>query len=230
MKLLSFFAMFLAAQVVLAQPNYEKYDALLQKYVGKTGNVNYKNLKENAAELRAVTDDFSAQNPSETWGKNERLAFWINSYNAFTLLLITENYPIKSITDLDGGKPWDVKRVKINGQTYSLNQIENEIIRPNFHDPRVHFALNCGAVSCPPLFNRAFRPENLNQQLEKRTRQFVRSKNSSLAENSVKISKIFEWYKVDFQDLVAFLNKYSTVKISPQASIEFLEYDWNLNQ
>jgi Protein of unknown function, DUF547 len=215
--------------LAISQPNYDNFNALLQKNVNSAGVVNYKNLKANEAELRAVTDQFSAEKSSENWSKNERLAFWINSYNAFTLQLVVDNYPLKKITDLDGGKPWDVKRIDIGGEKYSLNQIENEIIRPKFKDARVHFALNCAAKSCPPLLNQVFLPATLDKQLASRTRQFVRSKNMDLAENSVNISKIFDWYKTDFGEIIAFLNKYSTVKIAPNATIEFKEYDWSLN-
>jgi hypothetical protein len=228
MKIIPFFLLF-CVNLAISQPNYDNFNTFLQKYVSSTGVVNYKNLKANEAELRAVTDQFSAEKPSDTWSKNERLAFWINSYNAFTLQLMVDNYPLKKITDLDGGKPWDVKRIKIGGEKYSLNQIENDIIRPKFNDARVHFVLNCAAKSCPPLFNQAFLAATLDKQLASRTRQFVRSKNMDLTENLVKLPKIFDWYKADFGEIVAFLNKYSTVKIASTATIEFKEYDWSLN-
>ncbi|MBK8705831.1 MAG: DUF547 domain-containing protein [Saprospiraceae bacterium] len=110
------------------------------------------------------------------------MAFWINVYNVFTIKLIADNYPLKSIMNLDGGKTWDVERIKIGGELYSLNQIENEIIRPQFKDPRIHFALNCAAKSCPPLYDKAYLPSQLDQQLDERTRSFVNSTNNELSE------------------------------------------------
>lgn len=213
-----------------AQPNYDAYNALLGKYVAADGRVNYKGLKADADALDRVARAFSAQTPADTWSKNERLAFWINVYNAFTLKLIVDHYPVKSITLLDGGKPWDVKRVQIGGTAYSLNQIENEIIRPQFKDARIHFALNCAAKSCPPLYNKAFLPASLNKQLDQRTRAYIRALSKGWTATTVELSKIFEWYKDDFGDLRAFLNAYVSKKIAPGATIKFAEYNWDLNE
>lgn len=213
-----------------AQPNYQAYNSILSKYVSNTGEVDYKALKRNAALLSRVVQDFSRQSPSTKWSDTEQLAFWINAYNVFTLQLIVDNYPLKSIMDLDGGKTWDVKRINIGGKLYSLNQIENDIIRPQFKDPRIHFALNCAAKSCPPLYNKAYLPAQLDSQLDERTRAFIRSNSNTLNEKAVKISRIFEWYKSDFGDLPVFLNKYAGVKISPQAKIIYADYNWNLNE
>ena len=222
--------LFLACvQFSYAQPNYAPYDSLLQKHVSKSGKVNYKAIKADQSMLDSVVMDFQYHAPQDTWAKNEKLAYWLNTYNLFTIKLIVDNYPVKKITDLDGGKTWDVKRIEIGDKKYSLNQIENEIIRPQFKDPRIHFAINCAAKSCPPLYNQAFTADNVQSFLSKRTRQFVRSKANELSETNVKVSKIFDWYKADFSDLVAFLNKYATVKISKDAQVEYLDYDWNLN-
>ncbi|MBL7793320.1 MAG: DUF547 domain-containing protein [Saprospiraceae bacterium] len=229
MKLLLCCLLCHAAVAAYSQPNYQAYNALLANYVSKTGEVNYKALKTNPAALIRAIDSFAKQTPSSKWSKNEQLAFWINAYNVFTIKLITDNYPLKSIMELDGGKTWDVKRIKIGGELYSLNQIENEIIRPQFKDARIHFALNCAAKSCPPLYDKAYLPSQLEQQLDERTRSFVRSTNNELSEKTVKISKIFDWYKADFGDLIVFLNKYADVKISPQAKITYAEYDWTVN-
>lgn len=230
MKNFAFFFLFMAVHAS-AQPDYTAYNTLLNTYVSSSGKVNYKGLKANKQTLTAITSHFSEQQPSDSWSRNERLAFWINAYNAFTLQLIVDNYPVKSITALDGGKPWDVKRVLIGGKRYSLNEIENEIIRPKFNDARIHFALNCAAKSCPPLLNQAFLPKTLNTQLEQRTRSFIQSKNNNLTPQAVQISKIFEWYGSDFGDLTAFLNRYSgKITIASNANITFAEYDWSLNE
>jgi hypothetical protein len=228
------FCLLLLPILSFAQPDYKAYDAFLQKYVSAKGNVNYKKIKANKSELEKLVKQFQGSIPQKTWSKNEQLAYWINAYNLFTIKLIVDNYPIKKITDLDNGKTWDVKRIKIGGQYYSLNQIENEIIRPTFQDARIHFALNCAAKSCPPLYNKAFVAANLETQLEQRTKTFINSKSNILSEKGLKISKIFDWYGSDFttknNTIQSFFSKYSSLRIQKDAKIEFLEYDWSLNE
>lgn len=215
---------------VFAQPNYDTYNAFLQKNVSATGTVNYKNIKKNKADLDKIVAVFAAKTPDKTWAKNDALTYWLNAYNLFTIKLIADNYPVKKITDLDSGKPWDVKRIELAGQKYSLNQIENDIIRPTYKDARIHFAVNCAAKSCPPLLNKAFYSATVQSVLDQRTKSFVTGKTNVLSEKNAKISKIFDWYKVDFGDITAFLSKYSTVKVAKDAKVEFADYDWNLNE
>ena len=226
-RLLLFLLLF--AQTAFAQPDYNGYNLLLQKHVGSTGKVNYKLLKTNQLQLDSVVKTFQAAPPQKTWPQNEQLAYWLNAYNLFTLKLMTDNFPVSSITKLDNGKPWDIKRIEIGGKKYALNDIENEIIRPQFKDARIHFALNCAAKSCPPLHNEAFTAANVQSLLQNRTRKFVRSVANTITESNVKVSKIFDWYAADFGNLVAFLNKYAKSKIAADAKIEYLEYDWGLN-
>lgn len=216
-------------QISFAQPNYGGYDKLLQKHVSEEGKVNYKLLKTNKLQLDSVVKIFQATAPQTSWPKNEQLAYWLNAYNLFTLQLMTNNFPVSSITKLDNGKPWDVKRIEIGGKKYALNEIENDIIRPQFKDPRIHFALNCAAKSCPPLHNEAFTAANVQTLLEQRTRKFVRSSANTITTKNPKISKIFDWYAADFGNPIAFLNKYAKSKIASDAKIEYAEYDWRLN-
>lgn len=229
MKYITLFLLAIA-NIALAQPNYDAYNAFLQKNVSATGTVNYKNIKKNKADLDKIVTVFAAKTPDKTWAKNDALVYWLNAYNLFTIKLIVDNYPVKKITDLDSGKPWDVKRIELAGQKYSLNQIENDIIRPTFKDARIHFAVNCAAKSCPPLLNKAFTAATVQTTLEQRTKTFVNSKANVLTEKNVKISKIFDWYKADFGEINTFLSKYSTTKIAKDAKVEFTTYDWNLNE
>ena len=215
---------------VFAQPNYDTYNAFLQKNVSATGTVNYKNIKNSKTDLDKIVAVFAAKTPDKTWAKNDALTYWLNAYNLFTIKLIADNYPVKKITDLDGGKPWNVKRIELAGQKYSLNQIENDIIRPTYKDARIHFAVNCAAKSCPPLLNKAFTAATVQSVLDQRTKSFITGKTNVLGEKNAKISKIFDWYKVDFGDITAFLSKYSTVKVAKDAKVEFSDYDWNLNE
>ena len=206
------------------------WDGLLQKYVSNDGVVNYKGLAADQSFALCIST-FEQMLPDDSWRREEEMCFWINVYNAFTVKLIIDNYPLKSITDLD--KPWDKKFIKLKGKTFSLNQIENEILRPKFKDPRIHFAINCASYSCPRLLNRAFMPMSLNSMLDQMAKDFLNDpKRNKITADKAEISQIFDWYKEDFilnGSLVNFINRFSTVKISKETPISFLEYNWNLN-
>jgi Protein of unknown function, DUF547 len=217
--------------VSFAQPSHDAWHALLQKHVTTAGTVNYKAFKADAGALSLYLDSLAAKPPQDNWTRADKMAYWLNAYNAFTIKLIVDNYPVSSITKLHKGKPWDVKWIKLGEKTYSLNDIENDIIRPKFKDARIHFALNCAAKSCPPLWNQAFTAQNLEKALTDRTRRFVRStKANVLSASAVQVSKIFEWYRQDFGDLIVFINRYSVVKVNAGATVTFQEYDWSLNE
>jgi len=206
-------------------------DSLLRKYVSDAGKVNYKGLKSDKEALYAYCRALSDTPPHEGWTREEKMAYWINAYNAFTLKLIVDNYPTKSILNFDGGKTWDVKRIRIGDKKYSLNNIENDILRPQFKDPRIHFAINCAAKSCPPLRNRAYAAATLDSTLEARTKAFINNPAfNTITASKARVSRIFEWYAADFGDLKKFLNKYADVYIKDQLKITFIEYQWDLNE
>ncbi len=213
-----------------ATPSHLPWDTLLQRHVSAAGKVDYAGMKKDVAALDAYLRSLQLSPPSDDWSENDRMAYWINIYNAATVRLIVAHYPVKSIMDLDGGKTWDVPRVAAGSRTYSLNQIENDILRPRFRDPRIHFALNCAAKSCPPLSNRAFQGADLDARLDARTRLFINDPAANrLSPHTASLSRIFDWYAADFGNLPAFLNRYAQVGLSPNAKIVFLEYDWSLN-
>ncbi|MBD99234.1 MAG: hypothetical protein CMO34_05270 [Verrucomicrobia bacterium] len=209
------------------------WDMLLQEHVTNKGDVNYTAFKKDELQLEKYLLSLSDHPPKEDWSKHEKMAYWINAYNAFTVKLILDNYPLKSIMEINNGKAWDLKFIKIGGKEYSLNNIEHDILRANYKDARIHFAVNCASVSCPKLQNRAFIPERIEEQLEQASRYFINntSKNN-LQANQVKISRLFEWYMKDFTQegsLVDFLNRYAAIKINSNAKVGYKEYDWNLN-
>lgn len=211
--------------------SHDSWNELLEKYVTANGKVNYSGLKADKAKLQSYLDLLAANPVQSAWTRNEKMAYWINAYNAFTIKLIVDHYPVSSITKIEGGKPWDKKWIKLGDKTYSLNQIENEILRPQFSDPRIHFAVNCAAKSCPPLLNRAWTADNLEQNFETQTVKFVNNPQFNvLTEKKIQLSKIFEWYAGDFGDIVSFLNKYSKLKINANAKVTYIEYDWALNE
>jgi len=210
--------------------SHSALDQLLASNVSASGKVNYKGLQAKISELDAYLATLESASISKL-SRNEKLAFWINAYNAYTIKKILNNYPVSSITDLDGGKPWDVKWIKLDGKTLSLNNIENDIIRPQFKEPRIHFAVNCAAKSCPPLLNKAWTADNLEANFSKQSKAFINNAlHNELSPSNCQISKIFEWYAVDFGDLVSFLNKYSSTVIDSGAKIGYKEYDWSLNE
>jgi hypothetical protein len=118
----------------------------------------------------------------------------------------------------------------LGNKKLSLNDIENVIIRPTFKDARIHFALNCGAKSCPALLNEAYVGSKVLSQLESQTKKFINNKKfNTISSSALNISKLFDWYKVDFGNVQDFINKYSTIKSAKAAAINFKEYDWGLN-
>lgn len=129
---------------------------------------------------------------------------------------------------------WSKKFIKSGDKTYSLNDIENIIVRPNFNEPLVHVAFNCAAVSCPILLNEAFIVDKLYSQLEKQAKKWVNdTTKNKLTPDKIKVSQIFDWYKDDFKSsggVISFINKYSNTKVNEKAKISYLEYNWNLNE
>ena len=177
----------------------------------------------------------------KTWTDNEQMAYWINAYNAFTVQLIIRYYPLKSIKEIGGKIPfinssWDIKFIQLGGETLDLNNIEHGILRKEFVEPRVHFALNCASFSCPKLRNEAYTAEKLEQQLNDQAKAFINNPEKNILGDgsSIKISKLFTWFEGDFKkksdDIPAFLSQFSKIKISEDAKIDYLDYNWNLNE
>jgi len=217
-------------EVPIGFPNHKVFNGFLNRYVSNAGVVDYSGMKKNPADLDKYLTSLENTKFTSTWKRDQKLAFWINAYNAYTIKLILDNYPVKKITDLHGGKPWDKKWIKLNGKTLSLNNIENDIIRPEFNEPRIHFAVNCAAKSCPPILNAAFTASKLDAQLESQTKKFVNnSTHNSLSKNEITLSKIFDWYGSDFGNVAAFVAKYANTTVKPTAKVKFNEYDWALN-
>lgn len=210
---------------------YKKLNILLNKYVSSSGKVNYSGIKSDLKSLNAILKEFESNYPASGWSKNQKLSYWINAYNIYTIKLIVDNYPTSSITKITA-KPWDKKFIKLGGKTISLNHIENEMIRKNYNEPRIHFALNCASKSCPVLLNAAYTPNNLQAKLTSQTKRFLRdmSKNK-FGDKEIQISKLFEWYAADFTKngtVIDFINKYRTEQlVSP--TIKYMDYSWDLN-
>lgn len=215
------------------------WDELTHKHVTDEGFVNYKGFIKDSSKLNNYLELLSKNHPKDTWTSNQRKAYWINAYNAFTIKLIVDNYPVESIKDLGGSiykvnTPWDIKFIKIGEEEYDLNNIEHSILRKEWEDPRIHAAVNCASVSCPALMQGAYIADKLDQQLDTQMKRFIQDSNkNTIAKNELKLSRIFKWFSGDFKNIspsvIAYLNKYSSVEISEDADIEYVEYDWSLN-
>ncbi len=206
------------------------FNDLLKKHVSSDGNVNYDGFKSDSKTLERYIDLLKTHQPIDSWTKEDKMAYWINAYNALTIDLILRNYPTKSIKDIKD--PWDQRLWQLGEKLYNLNDIEHEILR-KMNEPRIHFAIVCASVSCPKLQNEAFTALNLEEQLTNATKDFLTdtSKNE-LSENNIKLSKIFKWFKKDFEQngsLIDFFNQYSEVSISNGAKKSFKDYNWDLN-
>lgn len=211
--------------------NSTAYAELLSKYVSSTGKVNYAGIKKNEAKLNQAIEYFKENTPQSNWSNSKKLAYWINAYNLFTIKLVIDNFPVSSIKNIANGKPWDKKFIQLDGKTMSLNDIENGIIRKQFNEPRIHFAVNCASVSCPKLANEEYTSTNLNTLLDKQAKRYINDHNeNSLTGKTIQISSIFDWYQGDFVDgVIPFLNKFSNSKIRSDVKITYKEYNWSLN-
>lgn len=212
------------------------FNELLQKHVSKDGLVDYQSFKNDELKLEKYLTYLEKTKPDASWSTNQQKAFWMNAYNAYTIKLILENYPLNSILDIkkNGANAWKIPFAKVGGENYTLDYIEHEILRKKLFDVRIHVGVNCASISCPKLANIAFTEENINEELNKLMRIFVNDESrNQLDTNNIKLSEIFNWFKDDFSktsSLIDYLNTYSKTKIETNAKISFLPYNWSLNE
>lgn len=235
--LISVFLAFMVITSAHAQDKnfHETYDKLLKEYVSN-GMVEYAKLKKNRSSLDAYLTKLAGidKKQFDVWSEDARLAYLINLYNATTLQLIINNYPLKSIKEIGSffKGPWDQSVVLLFGKKITLNNLEHEIIRKEYKDPRVHMALVCAAKGCPPLRSEAFTAEKLDEQLNDQSKTYLTSLTGMRIEKSkgrVYLSAIFKWYGDDFSSVPAFVEKHSGQSLEG-LSISWLDYDWSLNE
>ena len=222
---------------ICGSPSHQIWTDLLTTHVGSDGWVSYQGFIADSVKLNQYLKILSKCAPNANWTEGERLAFWINAYNAFTIKLIVDHYPVSSIKDIKKGIPfinsvWDIDFFKIGGREMDLNEIEHSILRKEFDEPRIHFAIVCASKSCPKLRNEAYTAKSLDQQLEEQTVDFINSDRNLLGGEKIKLSLIFNWFKKDFtkhRTLKEFLKLYAKGGVNEKAKIKYLEYDWSLN-
>jgi hypothetical protein len=219
--------------------NHSGYASLLKAHVNH-GHVDYKGFKEDEKKLDQYLALLERVSPQQL-DRDEQMAFYINVYNAWTIKLVLNNYPgVKSIKDLGTifKSPWKKKFVKINAKTVTLDYVEHEILRPKFKDPRVHFAVNCASISCPPLLNEPYYGANLEAQLDGVAKNFINDPDSNFVKNEVLyVSRIFKWFGEDFDnDILKYVRTHAQGDLAQEIEnakdtlkIKYLDYDWSLN-
>ncbi|WP_299678238.1 DUF547 domain-containing protein [uncultured Dokdonia sp.] len=211
--------------------DHTSYGDLVATYVSPQGNVDYDGFKRNWSTLRNYIKALGENMPTDQWSKEDKLAYWMNAYNAMTVDLILRNYPLASIKDIKD--PWGQRFWKLGEKYYNLNEIEHKILR-KMGDARIHFGINCASFSCPPLLNEAFTAQKVDKQLDTLARRFVNDKKrNTITANSIEISEIFNWFAKDFKtngSVIDFLNTYSDTPINAKAKKRYKDYNWSLNK
>ncbi len=221
--------------------DHSVFDSLLKKYVSADGLVDYVGLKGQESDLDGYMSALGSASFDEL-GRNEKLALLINAYNAFTLRLILDHYPLKSIKDIAKKDRWEAVRWDIAGHLYSLNQIEHEEIRPKFDEPRIHFALVCAAVSCPKLRNEAYTGAKLEEQLEDQAKYAMMHAKWFSFDREKRIARLtmlLKWYGSDFDQskygsalgfAAHYVGDFKKARDDGKLiEIEWIKYDWALN-
>jgi hypothetical protein len=245
--------------------SYDDYAGVLSAYIDSEGMVNYKELKSNRDKLDAFIESMTRLDKKafEKWQDNAKIAFWLNAYNSLTLKAIIDNYPIKagffksriypknSIRQISG--VWDEIEFNVMGKQYTLEHIEHKILRVKFNEPRIHMAMVCAAIGCPPLRNEPYLANKLDTQLEDQTKKFLANPEKfKIQESVVYISPIFKWFAGDFLEnygkggsfagnkgakgaVLRFVFEHldETIKKEMETKklkIKYLDYDWSLNE
>ena len=225
-----------------APVDHSVFERLLKEYVTAEGLVNYKGFQRDEKAFNGYLALLSKNPPTAQWSQNEQIAYWINAYNAFTIRLILDHYPLKSIKDI-GSKiqipfvttPWAHKFIPMGKEKMSLDNIEHGILRKRFNDPRIHFTLVCASLSCPRLRNEAYVGDRLPEQMDDQGRDFLNNPaKNKVGQAQAQLSKYFDWYKGDWkangQSVLYWVNRYADTKMMEDTKITYLTYDWNLNK
>jgi len=232
--------------------SHAAWTAVLAEHVD-ADTFDYAALAKDRAGFEAYLSSLEAVTAEELagWRKEQRFAFWINAYNAYTIRKVVDNYPLKSIRKLDGtfglSSVFDSEFIPLRalhpegkGEKLSLNDIEHEILRKHFEDARIHAAINCASTSCPPLRAEAFVAERLEKQLDEQMRAFVNDPARNRLDkkrNRLRVSEIFKWFKEDFErdgeSVKGYLARWLPEEehaFVEKAALEYLDYDWSLNE
>jgi len=231
----------------ISVPLQNEWDTILQKYAQTDADnlvrFNYGGLKASSQDMQKLTAyiaTLSAQKPS-TFERKQGMAYWANLYNAVTVLVVAENYPVSSILKIRSGirpGPWKRKLVTVEGEKLSLDNIEHDIMRPTYKTPLVHYLVNCASIGCPNLKPTPWRVENFDAELDVAARAYVNSpRGVQVIDGKVTASKIYKWYKEDFggdpAGVLAHAREYADpellAKLEGKTKIKSYKYDWKIN-
>lgn len=223
--------------------NHNKWDNILRTYTLKREKqvyFDYKGLKKNKAVLDSYLQQLEKLSQEEftKFSEDEKLSFWINAYNAYTIQIILKHYPVKSIREIKSGffsiGPWKISFINLLNKKMSLDDIEHGIIRKQFAEPRIHFAVNCASIGCPSLLQNAFTAKNLEEQLNYAAKNFLTNTKKNYVNNkTLYLSKIFDWYGEDFDKKYGGYIHYIIQSLGLKSSdyvVKFNEYNWQLNE
>ncbi len=211
------------------EPNYSCYREILSGYVCSAG-VDYRGLQQSGLLDRCLGEFRLAREEYSGISESGKIAYLINLYNFYTLRLISENYPLKSIRDLRN--PWKRDFVPFFGESVSLDHIEHKILRKDFDEPRIHFAVNCASIGCPPLREEPFTGKGLEAQLHAAARSFLaEGERNRVGKGTLYLSRIFDWYGDDFKKKYGGYRNYvqDVLALQGKYEVKFLDYDWGLN-
>jgi hypothetical protein len=234
-----------------ATVDHSRWDNLLKTYLTPAedglNRIDYKKFKAEAHQpLKDYVRSLEAVDVGQL-ARNEQFAFWANLYNARTIDIVLDHYPVKSIKDINlggglfatfTGGPWKAKVVTVNGQSLSLDEIEHTIMRGIFKDYRVHFAVNCASVGCPNLAATALTGARLDELLDQGGRAFINSSRGvKLTDGKLHVSKIFSWFQADFggsdTGVLEHIRRYASpelkARLAGMSRIDNTFYDWSLN-
>lgn len=233
------------ASVQALDHSHVVFNGMLGKYANSSG-VNYAGLKKDSAALHAYLDTLAAVQETEFKGfsREQQMAMLINLYNAATLKLVIDHYPVKSIKDISAssGGPWKQPVVRLFGKKQTLDYLENDLLRPKYKDPRIHFAINCASIGCPELRNGAFLASKLDSQLDEQTRKFLKDSSKNRLDAKTKtlyLSSLFDWFKGDFVGQSGSVEKFIAPYMSGSdraivekggLTIKSTDYSWSLNK
>lgn len=224
------FLFFLHNIQLKAQEYYNQMDRFLDNYHSESGLIDYLHIAKNDATLDSLYSSIGVMNLQD---KDDDFlkAFYINAYNIIVIKQVVVFYPIEKPFDVNGFFD-NIKHI-VNNKEYTLDELEKGIIIPAFSDPRIHFALVCAAKGCPKIQHQAFRPETIEEDLERIAKEVINDPYFVKYENgTLNVSKIFDWYANEFQtegSVIAYINQYRNDPIPESAKIEYNEYDWSLN-
>jgi hypothetical protein len=219
-------------------PSHQVWTELLQSHVDSNGWVSYKGFVSDSVQLNTYLKTLSGCYPNLDWSKEQKLAYWINAYNAFTVKLIVNHYPVASIKDIKKGIPfinsvWDINFFKIGGEKIDLNEIEHSILRKEFDEPRIHFSIVCASESCPKLLNEAYEAQTLERQLQTQAIDFINDTSKNIIGiEELRLSQIFNWFGKDFtkeMSLKQYIRSYAKNDFDPKVKVNYMNYDWLLN-